>query len=413
MNNMTTQTPVTDHSSATARERHRDRRGRRLPRGLFWYSAGVYGVRFVCGAGHDHKEPVGALKEDAVRVHHERRSRVLAEPGWCPRVERRAVREQKRADEARRRRRKTFREYADDYMTWAAVHKRSAKQERCRLSASILPTLGGHYLDEITSGDVERFRDSLLSTRTQATANRYRDQLSAMFKRAIRLGLLTTNPVTGVPKFREAGQRLSYLTLEEEAAVSDALAPRLRPAFTVSVQTGLRWSEQAGLRWSDVDILTGIITVPLSKNGRTRQVPMNSLVRSTLLNLGASREHPDDPSERVFRDSYRQTARLFGQAVQQAQAALREMGMDSARLDCYTWHCNRHTFASRLVMASVHPRTVQELGGWRTLGQVERYSHLDPEHLFSAVERLVNPAQLENSRKANGNSIQATPARVV
>ena len=48
-------------------------------------------------------------------------------------------------------------------------------------------------------------------------------------------------------------------------------------------------------------------------------------------------------------------------------------------------------FAARLVMAGVDPRTVQELGGWRTLGMVQRYAHLAPERLAAAVERIVAP----------------------
>ena len=50
---------------------------------------------------------------------------------------------------------------------------------------------------------------------------------------------------------------------------------------------------------------------------------------------------------------------------------------------------NRHTFASRLVMARVDLRAVQVLGGWRTLAMVQWYSHLAPDHLRDAVERLV------------------------
>lgn len=385
--------------TSSSNARHRDKRGRRLPRGLFWYAPGVYGVRFVCGAGHDHKEPVGALKEDALRVHHDRRARVLDEPGWCPRIERQAAREQKRAEEARQRARMTLRDYAKDYLAWADAHKRSARQERSRLGAVILPALGDRYLDEITTADVERFRDSLVGGRTGATVNRYRDQLSAMFKRAVRLGLVAANPVKGIPKFRETGQRLAYLKPHEEAAVRDALPERLRLAFAVSVHTGLRWGEQAGLRWHDVDMLTGIITVPLSKNGSTRQVPMNSAVRSALVDLAARRLRPDDPGERLFLDSYRHTARLFGQAVERAQVALCDVGKDPSRLDGYTWHGNRHTFASRLIMAGVNPRTVQVLGGWKTLSMVARYSHLDPGHLRAAVEQLVTPAEPEDSRK--------------
>jgi hypothetical protein len=40
-------------------------------------------------------------------------------------------------------------------------------------------------------------------------------------------------------------------------------------------------------------------------------------------------------------------------------------------------------------MAGVDLRTVQILGGWRTLAMVQRYSHLAPAHLREAVERLV------------------------
>ncbi len=38
-------------------------------------------------------------------------------------------------------------------------------------------------------------------------------------------------------------------------------------------------------------------------------------------------------------------------------------------------------------MAGVDLRTVQDLGGWRTL---QRYAHLAPDHLQAAVERLVS-----------------------
>ena len=37
----------------------------------------------------------------------------------------------------------------------------------------------------------------------------------------------------------------------------------------------------------------------------------------------------------------------------------------------------------------VDTRNVQALGGWRTLAMVKRYSHLAPDHLRPAVERLV------------------------
>ena len=63
--------------------------------------------------------------------------------------------------------------------------------------------------------------------------------------------------------------------------------------------------------------------------------------------------------------------------------------LEEAKVADYTWHCNRHTFASRLVMAGVDLRTTAELLGHRTLQMAMRYSHLAPEHQASAVDRLV------------------------
>ncbi len=40
-------------------------------------------------------------------------------------------------------------------------------------------------------------------------------------------------------------------------------------------------------------------------------------------------------------------------------------------------------------MAGVDLRTLQQLGGWRTLSMVERYSHLSQDHLRAAMEMLV------------------------
>lgn len=230
----------------------------------------------------------------------------------------------------------------------------------------MVAVFGDLMLDAITPAEVERFLDGLLKDRAPSTRNRYRTLLHAMLNRARRHGRIHLNPVQGVGKFREPEGRVLHLTLDEEAAVRAALAPEamqtgrvtlhsrrpdLRPLFTVSVHTGLRWSEQRALRWGAADFLTGLITVRHSKTGYARQVPMNSLVRSELMDLAGQRERPSDPQEPVFRCRHQQADKFFPAAVARARAALVTAGKDVARLEGYTWHCNRHTFASRLVMA--------------------------------------------------------------
>jgi integrase len=110
----------------------------------------------------------------------------------------------------------------------------------------------------------------------------------------------------------------------------------------------------------------------------------------------------------VFKCSYVQPDKFFPAAVGRARDALRAAGEDVTRLVGYTWHCNRHTFASRLVMAGVDLYTVQRLGGWRTFKMVQRYAHLAPEHLRDAVERLVVTPPV-GAASVNVGAVQVSP----
>ena len=49
--------------------------------------------------------------------------------------------------------------------------------------------------------------------------------------------------------------------------------------------------------------------------------------------------------------------------------------VERAALKDYTWHCNRHTFAGRLVMTGVDVQTVEELLGHRT-AQIPSSTHI-------------------------------------
>jgi integrase len=370
------------------------------PRGVFRHPSGVWAVRFTCGAGcwPPHKRKIGPLKTEAISAYYEMRGRANREPGWCPRIEAQRERGRVRAEQLRERARVTFGEYVAQYEEYAKVHKRSWRTDEGRIKL-LRAQFGDTKLDEVTPLEIEQFRDSLLPKRSKATANRYRDLLSAIFKRAIRDGYVTSNPVKTVTKFRENNERVAHLSDQEGQAVLEALSPEHRPHFLISVNTGLRWSEQMNLRWRDVDLLSGFITVPRSKNGRARRVPMNSKVRAILLDLGTERQRPDDSAEPVFRVRPRESKAFFPKAVERARVALKSAGVDAPNLDTYVWHSNRHTFASKLVMAGVDPITVKELGGWRTLAMVNRYAHLAPGHLHAAVERLVAVAAEEVTPK--------------
>lgn len=102
----------------------------------------------------------------------------------------------------------------------------------------------------------------------------------------------------------------------------------------------------------------GRLWVPRTKNLDPRDVPLNGTAFSALERLreesGGSAVFPNAESPRGW----------FLAAVERAG------------LKDYTWRCNRHTFASRLVMAGVDLHTVGGLLGHRTAQMTKRYAHL-------------------------------------
>jgi integrase len=61
-----------------------------------------------------------------------------------------------------------------------------------------------------------------------------------------------------------------------------------------------------------------------------------------------------------------------------------------AKISDFHWHDLRHTFASRLVMAGVDLRTVQDLMGHKSIQMTVRHPHLAPPYQLAAVERLAD-----------------------
>jgi integrase len=201
------------------------------------------------------------------------------------------------------------------------VRDRSSRQRTAKHEVHRLISLRGDTpLDAITPAHVERCVRTLGEALAPASVNRLRDRLSGMFKRARRLELVTVNPGSEIPKLKEAGGRLAFLSSVGEHALLAALPPARRPLALVAVNTGLRWSEQASLRWQDVDVLTGFLTVRLGKNGQARRLPMNSSARAALMDVATTRQRPNDPEEPIFRAAYRTVSREFVRAVRAAQA---------------------------------------------------------------------------------------------
>ena len=71
----------------------------------------------------------------------------------------------------------------------------------------------------------------------------------------------------------------------------------------------------------------------------------------------------------------------------------------------YGFHSLRHTFASWLVQTGVDLYTVQKLMGHSTISMTERYAHLAPDNLKSAVKKLEDSINRERSKNEKAEVI--------
>ena len=72
--------------------------------------------------------------------------------------------------------------------------------------------------------------------------------------------------------------------------------------------------------------------------------------------------------------------------------------MEKAGIDNVHWHDLRHTVASRLTTAGVGIRAVQEALGHKSIAMTVRYSHLAPDFMADAVEKLVPEASASEAQ---------------
>ncbi len=241
--------------------------------------------------------------------------------------------------------------------------------------------LGQHLLTEISGDELRHIQGRMVAKKTRSphTINRYFAALRRFLNLAIAEGFLSHNPVKGVKFFPEPVGRLRYLTDAEIAQLREALSPEHWSAVAFSLETGLRLSEQFHARWDCVNSEQGILTIPLSKSGKTRHVILSEAAQSILRNLSTWAYSPY-----LFPSPLNAGQPLQGRnfVVKVYEPALNQAGIQGA-----TWHTLRHTFASRAVMAGVDIRTVQELMGHSTITMTMRYTHLSPTHLRTAVNK--------------------------
>ena len=179
--------------------------------------------------------------------------------------------------------------------------------------------------------------------------------------------------------------RVRWLRPNEADQLIDACAPHFAPLVIFLFYTGARVSEAVYLDWADVDLTRRRVVFLDTKNGEDRGVPLHPRVFEALANL----PHREGAVFRCLNSRpYVRRVDSGGQIRTAFRAACRRAGITNFRPhDC------RHTWATWLYSETRDLRLLMELGGWKSIAMVERYTHVNPDHLRPAIDALPDRAK--------------------
>ncbi len=267
--------------------------------------------------------------------------------------------------------------------TWQAVQVSSPGTARIvdnAVRCHLLPELGAKPMASVLPSTIQGFVKTLEAKGLAAgTIRNVHDVAWRVFDAAVHDRVISRSPFVKIKLPALEKHEVVVPTIEEVAALADAVDDRWRAVIVTLAGSGLRIGELLGLQVRDVDFLKrtirverqrtqdGLLTPPKSASS-IRTVPVGQVVINELAAHLA--RHPSTTD--VFRDEfgkplqYRRWKHIWAGASREAQVS-------------FTSHAMRHFFASALISGGASVKQVQTvLGHASAVITLKVYSHLWP-----------------------------------
>jgi integrase len=308
----------------------------------------------------------------------------------------------------------TFGEYMARWLTdYAAVSVAPSTLARYRIAIDkhVSAHLGSRLLAELRPMDIQRLHSTCLGEKlSPRTVVQHHRIVREALKHAVLWQLIPSNPADAVSPPRYERKEMSVLNEAEVLRLLELVRGSfLHPIVYLAVDSGARAGELLGFRWSDVNLDRQTIRIVrtvqrIPKEGIQFGAPKTAKSRRTLrLSEGtcqvlkAHRESQDNFRESrgdAFVDQDLVFAQPHGGPFEPVRIShafgklIRSSGLPQIR-----FHDLRHTAATLMLSANIHPKVVSERLGHASIHiTLDTYSHVVPnlqDEAATAMERVL------------------------
>jgi integrase len=231
-------------------------------------------------------------------------------------------------------------------------------------------------LSEISATDFCIYRDKRMKVVKPATVCRALGLLQHAYdiaKKEWNYPILE-NPLTRIKKPEIRNRRERRLTWSELRSLINALDGCLneyiKPLTLFALNTAMRRGEILAAKWSDLRLEEGLLSIPLTKNGYSRTIPLNKRARRILEELKGKGTKPSDNIFPVSEEGFRMAWRRV---------------MDRSGIIDLHFHDLRHEAISRFFERGLSVPEVALISGHRDFRMLFRYTHLKAEDIAKKI----------------------------
>lgn len=276
-----------------------------------------------------------------------------------------------------------FRAFAKWFEQHETSHHRSATREASMLRQLELYFSRFEVLTDITEAVAKEWMTWRARQVARGTVNRELDVLKQLLHAAVPK-YLPTSPLAGFRRFRIEEHEPRVLTHDEERRLIDVGTDEDVAWLLTALDTLMRLSNIVYLKWAQVKFPTRTI-VPLNAKVKHDIVPISSRMLQALKGL----PHEEDWVFPSFHRRGTGTTAPKNRAIRRFDILCQLAQVPHGRIvNGVTFHCLRHTGATRALQNGASVRTVMKLGGWRDEKSVMRYVHAADSDVRDAAESI-------------------------